>query len=306
MEAVAEVDVEAAAAKMKNDRVGLGWRPELAAGILAALDKIDILEIVGDNYLTANRQQRLALKLLSRQVPVHIHSIALGMAGAGEVSTKWADRLARLVNEVEPELWSEHLAFVRAGELEIGHLAAAPRNEASVEGAARNLKKAAGIIGTLPLMENIATLLQPPCSTMTEQQWISEIVSAGNCGILLDLHNLYANATNFGFDPLQFLDEIPLERVGCIHIAGGRWIDSPDKSRQYLLDDHLHEVAGPIFDLVEEVAARATQPLTVVLERDGAYPAMDVLIKELDCTRAALARGRKRGPTIREALSYAG
>lgn len=291
---------------MKNDRVGLGWRPELAPGIFAALDKIDILEIVGDNYLEANRQQRLALKLLSRQVPVHIHSIDLGMAGEADVSTKRVDRLARLINEVEPELWSEHLAFVRAGELEIGHLAAAPRNEASVEGTARNLKKASQIIGTLPLMENIATLLQPPCSTLTEQQWISEIASASDCGILLDLHNLYANAANFGFDPRQFLDEIPLERVGCIHIAGGRWIDSPDKSKQYLLDDHLHEVADPIYDLVTEVAARAKQPLTVVLERDGAYPAMEVLIKELDRTRAALALGRQQNPNLRQTLSYAG
>ncbi|HEV2960672.1 MAG TPA: DUF692 family protein, partial [Candidatus Angelobacter sp.] len=215
---------------MKNDRVGLGWRPELAAGIFSALDKIDILEIVGDNYLEADRRQRLALKLLSREVPVHIHSIDLGMAGSVEVSTKRVDRLARLINDVEPEVWSEHLAFVRAGELEIGHLAAAPRNEVSVEGAARNVKKAAQIIGSLPLMENIATLLQPPCSTLTEQRWISDIVTASDCGILLDLHNLYANAINFGFDPVQFLDEIPLERVGCIHIAGGRWIDSPDGS----------------------------------------------------------------------------
>src|SRR5439155_10102702 len=77
---------------MHRDRVGLGWRPELAAGIFSALDKIDILEVVGDNYLEANRRQRLALKLLSREVPLHIHSIDLGMAGSAEVSTKRVDR----------------------------------------------------------------------------------------------------------------------------------------------------------------------------------------------------------------------
>jgi hypothetical protein len=251
---------------MHRDRVGLGWRPELAAGIFSALDRIDILEVVGDNYLEANRQQRLALKLLSREVPLHIHSIDLGMAGSAEVSTKRVDRLARLINDVEPEAWSEHLAFVRAGELEIGHLAATPRNEVSVAGTANNLRKAAQIIGSLPFMENIATLLQPPCSTLSEQRWISDIVAASDCGILLDLHNLYANAINFSFDPLQFLAEIPMERVGCIHIAGGRWISSPDGTKQYLLDDHLHEVTDPIYELLAEVAARATQPLTVILE----------------------------------------
>ena len=261
--------------------------------------------MVGDNYLEANRRQRLALKLLSREAPLHIHSIDLGMAGSAEVSTKRVDRLARLINDVEPEAWSEHLAFVRAGGLEIGHLAAAPRNEASVDATAKNVKKAAHIIGSLPFMENIATLLQPPCSTLSEQRWISDIAAASDCGILLDLHNLYANAINFSFDPLQFLAEIPIERVSCIHIAGGRWISSPDGTRQYLLDDHLHEVTDPIYNLLAEVAARAAQPLTVILERDGAYPPMDVLLHELERTRMALAAGRQRNPTIQQAPANA-
>jgi uncharacterized protein (UPF0276 family) len=291
---------------MQRDRVGLGWRPELAAGIFAALDNIDLLEVVGDNYLEASRRQRLALKVLSREVPLHIHSIDLGMAGSGEVSTKRIDRLARLIHEVEPEAWSEHLAFVRAGGLEIGHLAAAPRNQASVEGAAKNLKKASRIVGSAPLMENIATLLEPPCSSLSEQAWISQITNASECGILLDLHNLYANAVNFSFDPIQFLEEIPIERVGCIHIAGGKWITPPDGGKQYLLDDHLHEVTDPVYELLSEVAARAPQPLTVILERDGAYPPMNVLLCELERARIALAAGRRRTPEIQQVQAHAG
>ena len=182
---------------MHEDRVGLGWRPELAAGIFDALDRIDVLEVIADNYFAAGRRQRRALKALSRQVPVHIHSIALGLAGAEEVATRRLDRVARLVNEVEPESWSEHLAFVRAGGIEIGHLAAPPRTEHSVATAARNLGKARAIIGSLPQMENIATLIEPPCSTLSEQAWMTAIAGASGCGLLLDLHNLYANATQF-------------------------------------------------------------------------------------------------------------
>jgi uncharacterized protein (UPF0276 family) len=137
---------------------------------------------------------------------------------------------------------------------------------------------------------------------MKEQSWTGDIVSASGCGLLLDLHNLHANATNFGFDPLRFLAEIPLHRVGCIHIAGGRWIDALDASKQYWLDDHLHEVADPVYDLLSEVAARAQQPLTVILERDGAYPPMQMLLAELDRARAALAAGRRR----RSELVHAG
>jgi uncharacterized protein len=281
---------------MWNDRVGLGWRPELAAGIFDALDQIDVLEVIADNYVDASRHQRRALKMIARQVPVHIHSIALGMAGTEVVSTGRLERVARLVNDVEPEVWSEHLAFTRAGGVEIGHLAAPPRTEASVAAAARNLRKASEIVGSMPLMENIATLIDPPCSALSEQAWIADIASASGCGLVLDLHNLHANATNFHFDPLQFLAEIPLAHVGCIHIAGGEWITAPGGDKQYLLDDHLHDVTEPVYDLLSEVAVRTQQPLTVILERDGAYPPMPALLRELEYARAALAAGRRRRP----------
>jgi len=281
---------------MTRDRVGIGWRPELAAGIFDALDRIDVLEVLADDYLGAGRRARRALNTMARQVPVQLHSIALGMAGAEAVDPRRLDRLARLVNDVEPEAWSEHLAFMRAGGIEIGHLAAPPRTEASIEGAARNLRKAADIVGTMPAMENIATLIEPPCSTLGEPAWIAGILAASGCGLLLDVHNLHANATNFGFDPLDFLARIPLARIDCIHIAGGSWITAPSGDKRYLLDDHLHDVEQPIYDLVAEIAARAAQPLTVVLERDGAYPPMPELLAQLDRARAALAIGRRRRP----------
>jgi len=279
---------------MQRDRVGLGWRPELAASIFDALDRIDVLELIADDHLDSGRRERRALNIIARRVPMHVHSIALGMAGAEAVDTRRLDRLARLVNEVEPEAWSEHLAFMRAGGVEIGHLAAPPRSEASAEGATRNLRKATAIVGTMPAMENIATLIEPPCSSLGEPDWIARIVADSGCGLLLDLHNLHANATNFRFDPLDFLATIPLDRISCIHVAGGSWITAPDGDKRYLLDDHLHAVDQPVYDLLCEVAARAAQPLTVVLERDGAFPPIPVLLDELDRIRAALAAGRGR------------
>lgn len=279
---------------MQKDRVGLGWRPELAAGILSSLDRIDVLEVVCGTGGEIDRKQRQALRLVARQAPVQVHGVDLGLAGAESIVAKRLDRLARLIHEVEPEGWSEHLAFVRAGGHEIGHLAAPPRSEASVENAARNIRRAADVIGMLPAMENIATLIQPPCSPLSEQAWLTQIAGAGGCDLLLDLHNLHANASNFRFDPIRFLEEIPLERVRTIHIAGGRWITSPDGKSQYLLDDHLHAVDGPVYELLSEVAARARQPLTVILERDGKYPEMALLLEELEKARQALQKGRAR------------
>src|SRR5262245_39727486 len=175
------------------DRVGLGWRPELAAGIFDALDRIDVLELIADNYFDPSRAQRRGLHLMARDVALHVHGVDLGLAGSEEVSTERVDRLARLVHEVEPEAWSEHLAFVRAGDIEIGHMAPPPRTEASVANAVRNIEKAARIVGSLPHMENIATLVQPPGSTMSEQAWIAGIVATRGCRLPLDLDELEPN-----------------------------------------------------------------------------------------------------------------
>jgi uncharacterized protein len=289
---------------MASDRVGLGWRPELAAGIHVALDRIDVLEVLADSCLDAGPALWRGLRSLGREVPLQVHSIALGLAGAAPVDRRRLDRVARLANAIEPEGWSEHLCFMRAGGIEIGHLAAPPRNDASVAAAARNIAAAAAVVGALPDMENIATLLQPPLSTLSEPAWISEIVSGSGCGLLLDLHNLLANAINFGDDPRALLAGMPLDRVRTIHIAGGKWLMSPG-GRWVLVDDHLHAVADPVYDLLAEVAARTAAPLTVILERDGAYPAMDVLLAELDRARAALAAGRARQREL-DAPAHAG
>jgi len=145
------------------DRVGLGWRPELAAGILANLDRIDVIEAIAEDYFRSSRQVR-ALKMLAAQAPVVLHGISLGLASTVPVSRKRLDQMARLFDQIKPEQWSEHLAFVRAGDLEIGHLAAPPRTAATIDATAANLEAARAAVGTLPLVENIATLIDAPAS----------------------------------------------------------------------------------------------------------------------------------------------
>src|SRR6266545_6952647 len=207
-----------------NDRFGLGWRPELAAGTLSNLDRIDIVEVIADDYFDAPKSKRRALKTLAIQVPVALHEITVGLASSIAVDSKRLEQTARLVEEIQPEFWSEHLAFVRGGGIEIGHLAAPPRTAATIDGAARNLAAARKIVGALPLVENIATLIDPPGSTLTEADWTRDILAMANCALLLDLHNLYANSVNFGLDPYDFIDRMPQEKILAIHLAGGRWI----------------------------------------------------------------------------------
>ena len=212
---------------------------------------------------------------------------------APHVESRRLDVMARVVEAALPEFWSEHLAFVRAGGREIGHLAAPPRTAATIEGGAANVARAQAVVGTVPLLENIATLIDPPGSDRDEASFVAGVAAAANADLLVDLHNLHANAVNFGFDPRAFLDALPLRRVRAVHLAGGKWI-SASSGEMRLLDDHLHDVPDPVFTLLEELTALAPRPLTIVVERDGDYPPIERLLEELDRARRALARGRAR------------
>jgi uncharacterized protein (UPF0276 family) len=275
-----------------RDRFGLGWRSKLAFGILSNLDRIDIVEVIADDYFRAPRRERRALRTLAAQTPVTLHGVTLGMASSVAVEKKRLDQMARLCEEVRPVSWSEHLAFVRGGGIEIGHLAAPPRSSATVDGAIANLRRARAIVGVAPQVENVATLIEPPGSDRDEATWVSEIIRHSESDLLLDLHNLHANSLNFKFDPVDYIGRIPPCRIGAVHLAGGKWIGRPEAPR--LLDDHLHDVPDPVYQLLEEVGARAVNPLTVILERDGNFPPIEWLIDQLDRARAAVARGRAR------------
>ncbi len=286
------VAVEANNVKAR-DRVGLAWRDVLAGGILANLDSIDAVEVIADDYFYAPTRRVRALATLARQVPLYLHGVAMGLASSMPVAEKRLDAMARLVAQVEPEGWSEHLAFVRAGGLEIGHLAAPPRTDEVIEGTLKNIARAKKIVDTHPHLENVATLIAPPASTMNEAAWVSRIIDASGAPLLLDLHNLYANAMNFNTTPNTLLKQMPLDRVQCVHLSGGMWIDEPgNNGKRRLLDDHIHDVPDEVFALLTDLASSTAQPLTVVVERDGAYPAFGILLEQLAHARAALAAGR--------------
>jgi uncharacterized protein len=208
------------------------------------------------------------------------------------VSSKHLEAVARVVNLIEPEAWSEHLAFVRTPDCELGHLAAPPWSEEIVENTLINIEIARKTVGSAPHLENIATLYHPIGSTMSEADWTTEIIKGARTKLLIDIENIYANSRNFKNDWLTEMLKFPLSDVKYVHIAGGH--EAADEAGEYFLDDHLHPVAREVYILLEELALRVPQPLTVILERDGNYPEFEQTKNELDEARKALSRGRKR------------
>ena len=276
-----------------NDRVGLTWHAQLAASILAAGDRIDIVEVIPEGTFLESPRAHRALRRLGREIPVAIHGVSLGLASTAAVDQRRLEQFARLIDDVQPECWSEHLAFVRAGEIELGHLAAPSRTASTIDATAWNIDRAARAIGAYPLVENVATIIDPPGSDLDEQTWLTRLVATTRADLLLDLHNLYANARNFGFNAADVLRSIPPERIQFIHIAGGAPVHASTGDERWL-DDHLHDVPDPVYALLEIVGESVAHAVDVVLERDGAFPPFGHLLDQLDRARAALARGRTR------------
>ena len=301
---------------MRRMRAGLGWRPELAASIFANLDRIDVVEVIAEDWFDARERDLRALRLLGRTLPMMLHGTSLGLASVHSVDERRLRKVARLIDAVQPVAWSEHLAFVRAGGLEIGHLAAPPRTRATIDGLVANVERARCVVGVAPILENIATLIDPPLSEMNEIDFVHDAIAACSVPLLLDLHNLHANATNFGarvgrsearasegdsstvyaarndtWDAREFLaamDDVP---IAYVHLAGGRRLQGGR-----ILDDHLHATPDPVFELLGELASRRDEPLTIVLERDGRYPQFDELLAELDRAREVMDDGRRVVP----------
>ncbi len=288
------------AAAPAHDRFGLLWRPEHAAELWRHLDDVDVVEVIAEDWLDRGAREVDALRSLARQIPVRLHGVSLGAASTEPVAPRRLDAIARLVNRVEPEAWSEHLAFVRGGGVELGHLCAPSRRPETAAGAIPNLRAAARVVGSAPLVENAAALGVPPASTIGEAAWTQEILDGSGCGLLLDLHNLHANEKNCGSRAVGFIDSLrgaPQE----IHIAGGRWTESLGARR--LVDDHLHDVPGDVFALLARVAASTDRPLTVILERDGAWPGVAALLAELGRARQVVSSARHAAPAPAAAVA---
>jgi uncharacterized protein (UPF0276 family) len=285
----------------QDDLVGLGWRMELGPSILSNLDQIDVVEVILDDYLRAPASKLRSLKTLASQVKVIYHGVGLGLATSLQVDQRRLEKLARVIDDLSPDVWSEHLAFVRAGNIEIGHLAAPPRTIYTIEGALENLERIKKTVGSSPVLENIATLIDPPGSKMSEPQWIQQILNQSDCNLLLDLHNLYSNALNFGFDPVAYLKSFPLDKVQLVHLSGGKWIQEPPgyESRptgERMLDDHVHDVPDAVFELLGTLARTVPQPLTVIIERDGEFPDFQFLLTQINSAKQILKDARKQMP----------
>ncbi len=267
--------------------VGLGLRPELAGDLLRRPDPVSFVEVVAESCFVLPHARREA-QAFAEMFPVVPHGVKLSLGSAEGIDRGRARSLGALARELRAPAISEHVAFVRSGEREIGHLTALPLSREAISVVAKNVAHARRHLPDVPLyLENVAWSFPWPDAEMSEGDFYSEIQARTGCELLLDLGNLYANAINSGADPQHWLEAFPLERVGMIHIAGGTLEDD------FYFDDHAHPVPAGVFQLLDRVLNRSGS-IPIILERDAAFPPFSELAKELDRARRALCRAQPR------------
>lgn len=242
---------------------------------------------MGDDYLDAPSSALDGLRLLAQQIPTFLHFTSLGLASSSAVERRRVEKVARVIDRMRPERWSEHLAFVRAGRMELGHLTAPPRTDQTLEGLQRNVTLCREIVGSAPVLENIASLVELPLHDYDEAEWLERVVAATGVELLFDLHNLHANAANGAFDAERVVRRVARLPIAYVHLAGGRLIRAG--RRMLVLDDHLHAVPDEAFALLRVLAEERDEPLSVVIERDGNYAPIDEMIEEIERARQVLS-----------------
>ncbi|MEV0786745.1 DUF692 domain-containing protein [Streptomyces sp. NPDC050423] len=285
--------------------IGIGWRPEIADAV-EALPGIDWVEAVAEN-LCADHLPASLTRLRERGVTVVPHGVSLGLGGADRPDP---DRLAGLAARAEllgTPLVSEHIAFVRAGgtrtaspALEAGHLLPVPRTWAALDVLCENVRIAQDSLPVPLALENIAALISWPDEELTEGQFLAELVERTGVRLLIDVANLHTNHVNRDEDPAGALDELPVEAIAYVHVAGGVEKDG------VWHDTHAHPVTEPVLAVLAELRSRVSPP-GVLLERDDDFPPAAELAGELDAIRATLDAGRGRvRPVPREASPRTG
>lgn len=267
---------------------GIGLKPEHFRTILDTRPAIGFFEVHAENYMVAGGPFHHYLERIRADYPLSIHGVGLSIGGAGPLDAAHLDRLALLLERYQPESFSEHLAWSSHGGVFLNDLLPAPYHAGTLARVCEHIDQVQNRLGRRMLLENPATYVEFVASTMTETDFISEVVKRTGCGLLLDVNNAHIACVNHHRDAQAYLRALPLAAVGEIHLAG--FAEELDAAgAPLLIDSHGSPVAQAVWELYDfTIALTGVQP--TLIERDNDIPALAVLAAEARQAEAIMAR----------------
>jgi uncharacterized protein len=252
---------------------GIGLRQPHYREVFERLPPLAFLEVHSENFFLDGGASMHALERARAAYPISLHGVGLSLASADALAGEHLARLKRLVDRVEPALVSEHLCWGGVGGMHFNDLLPLPYTCEALALLADRVDQVQATLKRPILLENLSAYVECRHSEMTETAFLAELARRTGCGLLLDINNLYVNAINFGFDPVERLAELDAASIGQMHLAGHTVVDD------CLIDTHGSPVCDPVWSLYEEACRRFGARPTLI-EWDTDLPGLDVLLSE--------------------------
>jgi uncharacterized protein (UPF0276 family) len=265
--------------KNKNDLgFGLGLRTDHYDQVLNDRPDIDWLEIISENYMVEGGKPLYYLDRIRELYPMVMHGVSMSIGSTAPLNLDYLADLKRLIARVEPAWVSDHLCWTGVHGRNLHDLMPLPYTEETIAHVSARVRQVQDLLGRQILLENVSSYVTYNASQISEWAFLTEIAERADCLLLLDINNIYVSSHNHGFDPVEYLDGVPGERIRQIHLAGHSYRD------QLIIDTHDQPVCDPVWSLYRQAIERFGCVATMI-ERDDNIPSLDELIAELDTAR---------------------
>lgn len=258
---------------------GVGLRAEHYDAILDGPRQVDWFEAISENYFATRGRPLATLEAVRRDYPVGLHGVALSIGSTDPLDDGYLAQLRQLIQIIQPALVTDHLCWTGVGGRPLYDLLPLPYTDEALRHVVARIARVQERLGCRIALENPSSYITYRDSTMSEHAFLVAVAEGADCGILLDVNNVYVTARNHGFDPVAYLDAIPVARVAQMHLAG-----FTDKGT-YLFDTHSAPVHADVWALYRHAVARFGAGSTLV-EWDADIPAFERLCAESDRARA--------------------
>lgn len=270
---------------MKTDLgVGVGLRVPHYAAILAERPHVDFFEVISENFMVGGGKPLYHLERVLEQYRVVQHGVSLGIAGPDEPDREYLKRLKQLVARTKTPWVSDHFCWCGAGNAHLHDLLPIPYTPEAVRRTVERARMIQDFLEVPFALENTSSYLTYRSSTLSEQEFISEIAERADIGLLFDVNNVYVSAYNHGFDAEAFIKSVPHSRIWQIHLAGHTNLG------KYIIDTHRGTVSEPVLDLYRQTIA-LTGPISTLIEWDDEIPELPVLLAEAERARQVRNEG---------------
>src|SRR5436305_6719216 len=276
-----------------NLGLGVGLRTVHFKHILETNPAVDWFEISSENFMDSQGRPRYVLEQIAARYPIVMHGVSRSIGSSDRLDFEYLRKLQDLARIVKPKWISDHLCWTGVAGRNTHDLLPIPFNRQTLKHVIERVRIVSDFLERPLVLENPSSYVTFRASTMDEWTFMSEMAEEADCGLLLDVNNVYVSSFNHDMDPLEFVENLPHRRVVQFHLAGH------SNYTTHLIDTHDHSVCDPVWELYR-LAHKLTGGVSTLLEWDASIPPFEVVHDEVKKAKNFMT---DRLPGYRESIS---